>query len=338
MRNRRENRSFKKSLEMLCEVSLRNYISYEIFYKGVGAVLASIIYVIALFKIDKRFLLIPNIPDVYLYVILGISLLILSGLAFIDNLSDSIKVPVLKSLLLKFMIILAACDATGVATYKQREQDLTEQINSQLKSKTESIHRDSIFQDSLKSLKKGIVKDYTQALLEFGLDWKQDKIEILKSVNDTTKRKFNVITSNGEPDISIVKIISVRRKDTIDFSMTIKNNGSKAQDVNINLYMMIDNNGVIIGLQSKPFYFLNIPNFSTKTDRERGISTKISYYNLYYMLFLGTYKDDNNKILPIKLLYLYDVKSNGFGEPLPRYIPAINSFLKTNLKLKDVQF
>lgn len=280
------------------------------------------------FKWAKRFKI---IDDNVLNISLGISVFILTCLAFIDDLSKKIDLSYFKTFLIKLILISACCITTYWATQKQQEQAGNKEILLWKQNRAYELSRDTSLKAAIKKAQDSITTRYTKALLGFGLTWKIDKNEIIKTLTDSVSKLHSLNISF--PDLGISGITVKRAKDTITFDIAIRNNGKRANNLTVNCLTFVKNSNTYLPIDSKPRIFLNNTNLSIDQLISRDFKYLISYYDIYYIIFLVNYNDELGNPHIDKFIDKVIVNGNKWGEPIPEELPSINAFLNDNPKI-----
>jgi hypothetical protein len=205
------------------------------------------------------------------------------------------------------------------------------------KNREYEIGRDTSLKNAIKRAQDSITGRYTSALLRFGLDWKTDKNEIIKTLTDSVSKLHALNISF--PDLSISEITSSRSKDSITFNLRILNKGKRASNLTISCMAFIGNYNVYLPLDKKPKLFLTGVDLSNDQQISNDLIYTIAYYNVYYFILFVSYDDEIGKGHNTNWLYKAITKSNTWGQPIPNERDNINKYLKDNPKIyKELKF
>jgi hypothetical protein len=278
-------------------------------------------------------------------VLLAISVFILTCLAFIDDLSKKVELSYFKTFLIKVFLISTCCLTTYLATRKQQAQSQASQNKLSEKNRAYEIGRDTSLKAAISKAQDSIVKKYTAALLQFGLTWKTDKNEIIKTLSDSV-RKLHAMNINF-PDLGISSITQKRSGDTITFVPTIRNKGTQAKNLTITCltFVSVGNPAAYLPLDETPRMFVTRLELSNNQSLDRNIGYIVTYKNphriiySYNIIFIVNYEDQLGRPHATNWLMKVVIDKNSWGQPLPEEYESINKFFKSNPQIyKGLQF
>ena len=285
----------------------------------------------------------------YLNLFVAISGLILTFLALFDDFSKKTKLSFLKSLFLKFVLIIMAGDLAFVSSNKKDEQSNNEQtiqrksdslykvqqgqIQNNFEQQTKKGYLDSL-NLGLKKMANIFISGLNSSAAQNGADLEHAKKQISRLVEDSAKR-VEKYYQTIKPVLDARVVFTKLTGDSLFFQVKLDCTEATAYELNILINIAyIDGKGFFVHYYKvdKTFAtkeFITPPNFRTAYIELPNFDKK----NLIFFYLNGSYKESPDSE-PIKFdkIVQYDIVKKQAGRVRPEIIDTLRKLLKFDIK------
>lgn len=275
--------------------------------------------------------------NILINIVIGLSAAVIGVLAFANELSKFKYLKFLDSIKYK-IIIFFITTIVGISATIKKDLNSENQLNNEKKiAKNEQLKKDSINRSDTEKSNRGLLKTFTETLIQYGLKYDSTEKKIAKIVKDS----LNQVTNNNygtNPTLSISPNEGIKYLNNINgdnFRFHFSNESATSKNINISIYCCVikivdytnfkkDLKFLFRDDQFKVNYQMIKDQISTIHINTGFVADSTSNY---YFLVKGSYSNsDNSKIFYLDQLYVFNFEKKKYGgttEPINSVIRKI---------------